>query len=576
MHNGQLKGVLRHIRNMVGAGQTRDLSDPDLIDRFVQDRDEAAFAAILERHGPLVLGVCRRSLRSEHHAEDACQATFLVFARKAASIRKRESLASWLHGVASRVARKLQADIKRRAARDVSVTDLIRPDTTNEISWREGLAVLDEELNRLPATYRASLVFCYLQGRTHEDAARELGCSLGALRGRLERGRECLRRRLVKRGVAIPAALVGTTLVSTQATAAVPATLAVVTVKAAVTFARGRTVEGIVTAPVVQLTEGVIKTMSVTKIKMLGMLGVALGMVCAGVLVGAARSEREEAVVRPALAGAPAVAVHPGDDEAGAATDHTTRVIIRDVAGKPVAGARVFWAAMIQPPLSGIAMPKGQQNDPELKCIADGKTDAQGKLDLHGRYGPRDFAAMMLMVQAPGYGMAGKRFGDDKNAIEVTLRPGLKITGQLLTPAGAPAKGVRVRLQSITSGMEEGVGLSRNDEKPPFDWPNNIVTDDQGRFTIGGFCDGADAQLTVSHDEFAVEDLYISSKPAARRGISCFRHQAAQARFPAYAVSGPAGPGRGHRGRQRQAGSWRDRRGHPLGPAWRHAVRGPD
>src|SRR5437868_6374666 len=168
MRNGQLDSVLCYIRRLVAAGQTRELADRDLLERFVARHDEAAFAAIVERYGPLVLGVCWRTLRSEHHAEDACQATFLVLARKAGSIRKRESLGCWLYGVAYRVARKLRADIKRRAAWDVTVAEVPRPDTTGEITWREGLAVLDEELGRLPSTYRSALVVCYLEGRTQD------------------------------------------------------------------------------------------------------------------------------------------------------------------------------------------------------------------------------------------------------------------------------------------------------------------------------------------------------------------------------------------------------------------------
>jgi RNA polymerase sigma factor (sigma-70 family) len=242
MRNGQLDNVLRHIRGLVAAGATKELLDRELLERFVAARDEAAFAAIVERHGPLVMGVCQRVLRDEHHAEDACQATFLVLARQAGAIRKRDSLGSWLHGVARRVAGKLRADVKRRAARDVTADEAPRSDPTGEVTWREGLVALDEEISRLPATYRPALILCHLEGRTHEEAARELGCSLGALRGRLERARECLRVRLVRRGVSLSAGLLGTVLVSAHISAALPPALAVGTVKAAASWqiARGQ------------------------------------------------------------------------------------------------------------------------------------------------------------------------------------------------------------------------------------------------------------------------------------------------------------------------------------------------
>src|SRR5262249_38084104 len=151
---------------------------------------------------------------------------------------------------------KLRADLKRRAATDVTVIDVPRPDTTGEITWREGLAVLDEELTRLPAIYRSALVLCYLEGRTQDEAARELGCSLGALRGRLERARECLRTRLVRRGVGLSATLLGTVLASTQGSTAVPPTLAIATVKAAAALGRGQALMGLVSAHVSTLTEG--------------------------------------------------------------------------------------------------------------------------------------------------------------------------------------------------------------------------------------------------------------------------------------------------------------------------------
>src|SRR5262249_54828761 len=150
MRNGQLDKVLRHMRGMATALRTRELPDRQLLDRFLSGHDEVAFAAIVARYGGLVLGVCRRILPNRHDAEDACQATFLVLPRKAGTIRKRESLASWLYGVASRIALKLHADRRRRPAHNVEAGEVAVPDIAAEISWREGLAVLDEELSRLP------------------------------------------------------------------------------------------------------------------------------------------------------------------------------------------------------------------------------------------------------------------------------------------------------------------------------------------------------------------------------------------------------------------------------------------
>jgi RNA polymerase sigma factor (sigma-70 family) len=315
MGSGQLDNVLRHIRSLAAARTTRELRDRELLERFVAGRDETAFAGIVERHGPLVLGVCQRILRDAHHSEDACQATFLVLARKAGAIRKRDSLGSWLHGVARRVASRLRADIQRRAARDVNADEVPRPDTTAEITWREGLAVLDEELSRLPATYRAALILCYLEARTHEEAARELGYSLGAFRGRLERARQSLRDRLIRRGVGLSTAALGTVLVSTQAAAALPSFLAVKTVKAACQLLAGQALWRVVPAHIATLTEGVVTTMYVSRMIVVGSLLLAASVLVAGAgaLRGGAQSEKETA---PANASAAVAPVQPADEKA--------------------------------------------------------------------------------------------------------------------------------------------------------------------------------------------------------------------------------------------------------------------
>ena len=210
----RLDTALRTVRSLAGP------SDPELLDRFTRTGDEAAFAALVRRHHPMVLGVCRRVLRHAQDAEDACQAVFLVLARKAASVRGREALAGWLYRVASRVATKARA-AKRSSAGEPA--DVPGPDdAVQDVSWREALAVLDEELVRLPAAYRAALVLCYLEGRTQDEAARQLGWTLGTLRGQLERAREKLRARLLRRGVSLPAALFGVALGSAaSATASV-------------------------------------------------------------------------------------------------------------------------------------------------------------------------------------------------------------------------------------------------------------------------------------------------------------------------------------------------------------------
>jgi RNA polymerase sigma factor (sigma-70 family) len=200
MPTGQLDPVLRFLRT--AAGPTPP-SDRQLLDRFVGQDDEAAFAALVRRHGPLVLGVCRRVLHDVHAAEDCFQATFWLLARKAGSLANPDLLGNWLHGVASRTARRARLAAARRRAREKQAG---RPQTVapaEEVVWRDLREVLDEEIARLPARYREAVVLCYLEGRTNAEAAARLGCSRGTIATRLARARARLRGRLVRRGLAL-------------------------------------------------------------------------------------------------------------------------------------------------------------------------------------------------------------------------------------------------------------------------------------------------------------------------------------------------------------------------------------
>jgi RNA polymerase sigma factor (sigma-70 family) len=267
MTNGQPNALLKHIRKIVAAQTFRNVSDRELLDAFALRQDEAAFAVLVERHGSMILGVCRRVLRSVHDAEDACQATFLVLARKAGSIRKKDSLGSWLHGVAFRVASDLKKRLARRQSSSAAVDDVTGRDTVTEVTLREAQAALDEELYLLPENYRAPLILCYLEGKTRDEAAHQLGWKPGILKSRLERGRELLRKRLVSRGIA-PSVVLLSAVFAETASATMPAVLAFATVKAASLIAVGKATSGtLIPIDVVSLSEGVLKTMFTSKLK---------------------------------------------------------------------------------------------------------------------------------------------------------------------------------------------------------------------------------------------------------------------------------------------------------------------
>jgi RNA polymerase sigma factor (sigma-70 family) len=233
--------LLRTLRRLVAGRKADGLSDQRLVEQYLADRDEGAFAALLERHGRMVLGVCRRVLHDEQLAEDAFQATFLVLARQVRSIRKRGSLASWLHGVAFRLAHKARARAAR--ARRPDTRNVARPPTEPlaDVTWREAQTILDEELHRLPETYRSALVLCYLQGRTRDEAAEQLGWSPAQLKGRLDRGRERLRRCLIRRGVGLPTIATILFAADTASATVVPPLLTVATTRAALHLAAGKT-----------------------------------------------------------------------------------------------------------------------------------------------------------------------------------------------------------------------------------------------------------------------------------------------------------------------------------------------
>jgi RNA polymerase sigma factor (sigma-70 family) len=217
-------------------------SDPDLLKRYVDQRDETAFAALVHRYGPLVLGVCRRVLGHEQDSEDAFQATFLVLARKAGAISKGASMGGWLYRVAYRIARKLKGRQARRQRRERAAEEFAAAETTPAWVWREVGIVLDEEVSRLPEKYRLPFILCYLHGKTNEEAARQLACPVGTLASRLAWARERLRVRLTRRGVTLSTALLAGGLAAHAGPVPIPGPLAQATIQTGLRFGAGQAV----------------------------------------------------------------------------------------------------------------------------------------------------------------------------------------------------------------------------------------------------------------------------------------------------------------------------------------------
>jgi RNA polymerase sigma factor (sigma-70 family) len=289
--------VIRRLRDWLGAHPGRDGEDVELLRRFITNRDEQAFEDLVRRHGPMVLGVCQRVLSSTEDIEDAFQATFLVLVRRAGTIRKTASLASWLHGVAHRVALESRRrggrrrTHEQRAAIDEAATSLVDP------AGAELRGVLDEELSRLPEKYRAPLVLHYLEGHTKEETARVLGWTEGTVSGRLARARGLLRGRLARRGLAVGGGTLLASLAEQTAGARVSAPLASAAVRLARLFLAGDAAAGAGSGHVLALTERVTHTMFLSKLKISAavMLVVAVtGLGLAGLLYQAHADTRPD------------------------------------------------------------------------------------------------------------------------------------------------------------------------------------------------------------------------------------------------------------------------------------------
>jgi RNA polymerase sigma factor (sigma-70 family) len=288
--------LLRHLRGRLTDPGAPALADGCLLRRFTRTRDEAAFAALVERHGPLVHGVARRVLADDPAAEDVFQATFLVLARKAGTIRRKRSLASWLFGVARRLACQAR---RRRACRERCERRTAArrpPSAADDPAWRELLAVLDEELTRLPDRLRAPVLLCHLRERTQDEAARELGWSLSTLRRRLTRARELLRVRLARRGATLGAGLFAGLIFPNGLTAAVPARLAGAAVRTALAGLRG----GPVAPAVAELARPALPALSLRSVAAAAALAVVAAF---GALAGGPRptppTEPPPAAARP-------------------------------------------------------------------------------------------------------------------------------------------------------------------------------------------------------------------------------------------------------------------------------------
>jgi RNA polymerase sigma factor (sigma-70 family) len=276
--NGGMHASVRELERLFNDGSLGTLSDGQLLDRLVERREASAFEAIVERFGPLVLGVCRRVLRDHHDAEDAFQATFLVLARKAPSVMPREKLRNWLYGVAFHTAMKARAIRAKRRVRERRVSHPTESEAMPDERVEELLARLDREVTRLPEKYRMPIILCELEGKTHRQAAEQLGWPVGTVSGRLSRAKALLASRLSRGEIALTVGSLAVLLARDGVSACVPPELVHSTSRAA-----SLATAGVVSARVAALTGEVLKTMLLKKLKVLtAMFLVALAVAAGG------------------------------------------------------------------------------------------------------------------------------------------------------------------------------------------------------------------------------------------------------------------------------------------------------
>jgi RNA polymerase sigma factor (sigma-70 family) len=507
--------VLRYIQRLVVRPEPDEASDAALLSRFIARRDERAFTALVDRHGPLVLRVCHRVLGDVHDAEDAFQAAFLVLARKADAVRPREALAAWLHGVARRVALKARSARARqlRGARPPAAPPADpRPDPLAELSGRELLLVLDEEVQRLPDVYRLPVILCCLEGRSREEAAQQLGWTPGSVKARLERGRAQLHGRLVRRGLTLSAGLAAAEVARGAASAAVAAGLAARTARGAAAFGVGRAAAEGVSAGAAALAGQALRAMALARPKVAGALLLATGALAAGLLLGRAAPTPPPAGDRTALT-APAAPVNnpPGAprDEADVPIDVSGRVL--DPQGRPLVGARLY---------VGYAVRRFAQ-DFHLRPTAYPRratSGADGR--FHFRFAPSELDARSLDDSRPavaavadGYGPEWAEVGEPGRGAELTLRlvEDLPVQGRIVDQSHKPVAGAEIVVVDVRSeGPHPRTWRGPFPERLP-----GTKAGADGRFLLTGLGRARLVALAVDGPAIRHEFLGVATRPAA-------------------------------------------------------------
>jgi RNA polymerase sigma factor (sigma-70 family) len=516
MNRENLESVLCYVRNLVGLPGEDRIPDEELVRRYVESRDETTFAALIRRYGPAVLRVCFRVLQRSHDAEDAFQATFLVLAQEAESLRRQASVGAWLYEVAYHVALRARRRMARQRQREGQRISLMANDDPEEhVLRKDAQAALDEELHHLPEKYRRPLVLCDLLSRTHEQAAWELGLDRSTLTKRLKRAHGLLRQRLVRRGIGLSMGALVLLLREEAVACPVPSELLLPTVRTAAAVAWGRSVA--TSETVAALAAKGYKGLPAARLK------ITRWLVAAALLLGGGSWAMYARVVPPPeaspavppsleVAGLSAGAIGEGIDPPASESDADAIALsgrVLNARGAAVPGAHVVVCGRR-------AFRPGKLNVRD-EILARTRTDGAGRFRLTVCRPSSAWSLRTRFVQlwaaSPGQAPVTHILPWRPKAppVEVRLLPPDVIRGRLVDESGRPAAAVRVVVYQVGSVRLEPIqGLDPELLDGPALWPAAVTTGADGSFALHGLNLKHGVRLRVSDDRYALRKAFLT------------------------------------------------------------------
>ena len=538
--------VGRQIESLFDGSSVVGLTDRQLVERFTTERDagaEVAFTALVARHGPMVLGICRQILGDRHDAEDAFQAAFLVLACKARSIRTPALVGSWLHGVAIRTARRAKVRLDRRRRNEKSgatgrpvwrsngtVEPTVRPAEEFALALDEAEA-LHDEIDRLPRNFRLTIVLCYFEGLTLDEAAQRLRWPKGTVGSRLARARDKLRRELTRRGIALPAAAMAVALSPRSLRASVSSALSDATIQAAIPFAAGRASGAVLAASAAGLAREVLNAMLARKLRATILSSLLLATIVAGVGYLGRSIATAKDDPRLAARSAPPVAAKPDGAARPAAGRMSVVGRVLDPDGKPFAGAVVDVITRFRAPNVGA----DDESKPWLTLLGQGRSDGGGRFQLDAvRTATSRVFKVYALAAAPGYGLGWAELDPDadQQAAEIRLSAEQPFRVRVVDVVGVPARDLEVQVMTIgrrrDNGSFDGVSISGIPPDGIRTWPRTAKTDQQGRIVLTGIGRGLGVTLVVRDLRYARQDLRVDPVAFAAHAETTIALQPAQ------------------------------------------------